>query len=970
MKNLKAFFESRSIIISLLISIAIILLFYQYRWGLNFLNPFYINWIIEDTELANGFFSFGYFRYQDLIFPIGKIESYFYPIGTNLYTTDIPLLALFFKLLSPILPQNFQYIGIWYLISHVLQAWFTILLCERFGIRGLSRMLVVVFLLFAPVMMFRYMHPSLFCQWMLLAGLYIYFLDPEKVPVKKILNYQLLLFIVSGLEFAYIWAMIFGFSVALFWRLWLVDKKLNFFETIKYFGFHMAIMICIWLLIGLFSLEEMPNYQMEGWGSFTLNLNALYNPMGKGYFLPELPYYYPQYEGYAYLGAGVLLLLMLGILYYLGGVILKQKSKKISFSKIENIDLRPLFYFFMFSLVFSLSNTVRFNNTVIMQYPIPDAMEGIVNSFRSSGRFFWPVYYFIFFAVFYLFYQSKINSILKNFIVAGCLFIQLYDIQYYLRPVSINYEAYRPPINPVWENLIKEFDHVAFVPGFRRSYLSVDDYRFFTYYTTLHHKTINVGYPARFDPDQVNREIGKQWSKIYTEGLDNETLYISLEPYVNSLIVPIYGDEVYCFSIDGYLVIFNKNQKATALASLLKENNIENQQLKIASQSLLKPWNDKTDSIETREVKSGLYEVDHSDDHFFIKGWAFHEKSIDIPNDCVSLVIESVVTKKRWITSTNRFGTSDVVSFFNRQDLYQVGFGKSFVSKNLRNGSYRIGLLFTNNKTKLNSLYWLDSHLSISRPAKATVINKTPQNAMPVKFDVNVINDSTDYINIESWAFPQTGICKSCKPYFTLSAANISYKLAITPISRPDVASFFKDTTLLNVGCNTKFKKGLIHKGSYKLGILFEDTLKSVIYFSETNKTISVGLNEFSTPQPQTYVPPGNDSIRAFIDIISDKTDSYQIEGWAFIDSLGTDYSTSSIILKSDKFTYQLETNEIARPDLKAYFNLNYDTDRAGFKVKFKKNKLHNGRYQICVLVTNLNTKIGTLSCLDSFIDI
>lgn len=52
------------------------------------------------------------FRNNPWFFPIGMFNSLTYPNPISIiYTDSIPLLAVFFKILSPLLPVNFQYWG-------------------------------------------------------------------------------------------------------------------------------------------------------------------------------------------------------------------------------------------------------------------------------------------------------------------------------------------------------------------------------------------------------------------------------------------------------------------------------------------------------------------------------------------------------------------------------------------------------------------------------------------------------------------------------------------------------------------------------------------------------------------------------------------------------------------------------------------------------------------------------------------
>lgn len=955
---------------SFLAALLPILVFYHFRYGLQVFDPTYINWIIDDIELANGYFSFGYFRHQDWGFPIGEVKSYFYPLGTNLYTADIPILALFFKPFSSILPADFQYLGLCYLICHLLQAWFSILLCERLGINGLTRILVVIFFLFTPLLMTRFIHPCLFCQWIILAGFWIYLLDPEKTPVRKILLYQFILFLVSGLIFAYMWAIAFGFSLALFLRLWLFDKKIKLIRAVVIFSLHTVLMVFLWLLIGLISFGGIPNYKAEGWGDFSTNINALYNPMNTASLMPTFPFFQLQHlEGYAYLGIGILLLILISFIIYAVNLFSRKQKEKHHLLTIENINVLPLLLFVLFSAIYAITNKVTFNQSVLFEFKLGESFSFITNSFRASGRLFWPVYYFIIMVLFYYLAKVKLDNLAKNTILGACLVLQLYDLQYFLKPLHFKYEGYKPPINAAWENLIKTFDQTVFYPGFRMSYLKLHDYRYFAYYTTLYQKRINVGYPARFDRARAAALIGELGTRITTEGLDDNTLYISFIPYLNRLALPIYNNEAYCFSIDGYLAIFKKTERTKAIFEFLQEKIGNENRDEIVSQFTISPWKGWADSIVTKNAKTGIYGADNTDDIFHIQGWAFHEKSKDALNDSIYIVLESP-SRKRWIAPAHRVGTQDVADFFKNPELALAGFSRTILKKDLKTGAYRVGLLFTNKKTNLRSLYWLDHYFKVYKTIDPVLYSKPSKKLLELKHDINSIVDTLGNISIGGWAIPSKGICKSCKPYFIFSSPSLTYAAEANMVPRPDVADFFKDSTLIYSGIELKMRKSPVKLGSYTLGILFKDTLKHIDYYSETIKRIDIKGEEFVKPEMISTLPQETESINAYVDNIVEEVDYVKIDGWAFMEGVSTDNTESCVVLKSPIGSYSLCAPSVLRIDVQNHFKSSHNVERSGFSLKFRKKELMPGEYQLYIMMSSLKTSTMHLRRLDRTIKI
>ena len=66
-------------------------------------------------------------------FPIGSNPNFGYGISNSIVFSDsIPILALIFKLLKPILPENIQYFSIWYFLCFYFQLFFSFQILKKF----------------------------------------------------------------------------------------------------------------------------------------------------------------------------------------------------------------------------------------------------------------------------------------------------------------------------------------------------------------------------------------------------------------------------------------------------------------------------------------------------------------------------------------------------------------------------------------------------------------------------------------------------------------------------------------------------------------------------------------------------------------------------------------------------------------------------------------------------------------------
>lgn len=98
-----------------------------------------------------------------------------------------------------------------------------------------------------------------------------------------------------------------------------------------------------------------------------------------------------QYEGYAYLGLGTLILLAAFTVHWQRGLL-----------AIRNH--RVLFVVLAGFCVLALSNHIYFGSHEVVSYPIPHALKWLPNQFRSPGRFVWlPTYVLVTFLLHWAF---------------------------------------------------------------------------------------------------------------------------------------------------------------------------------------------------------------------------------------------------------------------------------------------------------------------------------------------------------------------------------------------------------------------------------------------------------------------------------------------------------------------------------------------------------------------------------------
>jgi hypothetical protein len=145
-------------------------------YGTKILNVTYVDWLMNSGDLTQHYLGWAYFRNDPWLFPLGMIPSFGYPFGVSIvYTDSIPLFALFFKLLGPILPARFQYFGIWGIMSFALQGGIASLIFRKYTDKYLIFGVSSLFLIFSPIMIDRmYGHTALAGHWILLLAIAVW----------------------------------------------------------------------------------------------------------------------------------------------------------------------------------------------------------------------------------------------------------------------------------------------------------------------------------------------------------------------------------------------------------------------------------------------------------------------------------------------------------------------------------------------------------------------------------------------------------------------------------------------------------------------------------------------------------------------------------------------------------------------------------------------------------------------------
>ncbi len=343
-----------------------------------------------------------FYRNSPWTFPLCKALFLGYPEGTPIsYTDSIPLAALFFKLLSPLLPENFQYFGLYTCLCFMLQGIFSaalvFLLTQN---RPYSLTGSMIFVTASCFLERCFRHTALSSHWLLLAALLLYLV--RKRQSQK--NYYILiglLFCTSLGIHPYLFAMVFAVLTLSEVEI-LLAKPRQRKQTI-WFPVCIVLSLAFGYILGIFGTEVSP---ASGYGMYSLNLNALFNPYSAHHriwsgFLQNREQFPAQGDGMYYIGLPLLILIVISLL---SQIALHARSFLSLLRKYAGLVLLLAAF-----TIFAVSNVITFDRQILHVVPLPNVITDGLNVFRASARFFFLPYYCLILATLVWLYRIMKN---------------------------------------------------------------------------------------------------------------------------------------------------------------------------------------------------------------------------------------------------------------------------------------------------------------------------------------------------------------------------------------------------------------------------------------------------------------------------------------------------------------------------------------------------------------------------------
>ena len=517
------------------------------------IDPFDVSWLKSDP--ADSYIGWSFFRLEPTWhLPLLRSEALGYPLGVSTaYWDIIPPLALTFRLLSPLLPQDFQYFGPYGLACCVLQIYFGLRWTRRLApARPLATSMAALFLGAAPPLMFRLYagHFALASHWLILAALIC--LHDSRQGARVFPRLLVLIMLAAAIN-PYLLAMLLLVGVGV-----LANAGHFRGESVATLVAQLAALLggslAVMVVLGFITLGDSA-YAGGGYIQCSMNLLAPIDPMTfRSILLPTQAFKFDrQYEGYNYLGLGLLSLGLAALIYRPA---LLRDSLADRFTAERAI--------LVVALMLALSVYATVGSHTLYYVPVPDRVFQALASFRASGRLFWPGYYIVMGAIL----AAGLTVFPRRWgtvAIAVALVLQLADtasLQAATRARWADPAAPTPLHSALWGELGRYSRHLVVLPAWQCDPIKdnrwvtpggVDGYQIFGNLALAQHMTLNSFYAPRVSEAQKHYFCRDQAADLAVGGPERETAYVFNpgDPLAARLAA---SPRARCQSIDGFVL--------------------------------------------------------------------------------------------------------------------------------------------------------------------------------------------------------------------------------------------------------------------------------------------------------------------------------------------------------------------------------------------------------------------------------
>lgn len=510
------------------------MIFFLSIFGTRSLNPLSISWL-GGGDLLQNYLGWAFFRQSPWSFPvIGLSPDYGMEVGSSVVFTDSnPLLAILFKILSPVLPETFQYFGLWLLSCCILQALFSWKIASLYTKSNALKVSVVILLLFIPSWIMRVGHINLMANFLLLAAIYLSLKNGGRGSQN---GWAALVFFSCAIHFYIAMMVIMLWGANLFVR-FLTDKtrtKNNVYE----FMLVMFVTSITLYVLGYFTVGNVS--VSGGYGYYNNNILSPFMSSGWSRFFNIESFGSSPFEQFNYWGAGIILLAIISLLF------LPRCIKRFQVTQgYAGLAIASVACF----LIATTHHIAIGNHTA--EIKLPYKLIDVLSIFRASSRFFWVVTYCVVVcsvAICIRYLGDKKAVALISFLAI----LQIADTSqgygrrnfYFFNTPSVN----DPFTSGFWKNDLKNYSSIRSFPFASK----VENWSSISSAALRNNLSTDAVYLARYSDIKADEMNYNNLNKLITGKYDSKTVYIIRSDFVDFISLRE-GDSLY--KVDGVVVL-------------------------------------------------------------------------------------------------------------------------------------------------------------------------------------------------------------------------------------------------------------------------------------------------------------------------------------------------------------------------------------------------------------------------------
>jgi hypothetical protein len=481
------------------------------------LDPSHTAWMYR-SDWAAYLWGFQFFRNADWHFPLGATPELFTPFGTSVGFTDAnPWLGVLFKVLSPLLPVDFQYSGLWFLLCFVLQALFGARITATMTDDKVRQALGGALFALTPILPARSAHVAISAMFFVTAGVYLHLKrHASRDEALRTAGVALLLLVWAAGTHGYLSVMLLALVLSLALRLSTTDRLLGARDGVLFALAAVGVTVATYWLFGYIGWKP-AQLTEEGFGDFSGDLTALVNPQRWSRFFDGLAMRPRQWEGFLYLGTGVFALLAVGLVW----LAIARPSRATWRENARRFWALALVLLLMW--LYSLSCRVAYlGETVWNLEAVYDPFASLTGIFRTSGRFAWPLHMALIAAAVAAACALP-RAWLGRLVLAAAVALQATELD--VERLDFSDVDIRPLRDPIWASAGEDYRHLRLVP-LQLLWVCKYDHRFvnrLSYEAYRRKLTFNSGNFMRKEPGMkrlCNRGLEPD------ERIDPDTIYV------------------------------------------------------------------------------------------------------------------------------------------------------------------------------------------------------------------------------------------------------------------------------------------------------------------------------------------------------------------------------------------------------------------------------------------------------------